>query len=401
MHTGRWRKSYYAALADFLDYLMSKKKPRINLGTPISPQSGDLEKLFSATNDVEQSSGLLLLALKLDAIQPDPNQPRKTFSQETLEELAESIRQDGVIQPIEVTEIRANQYMIVHGERRWQAARLAGLETIPAVVRRRNYDETTRFVRQLVENIQREDLNDVDRAYGMVRLRDLMQAELDAQVAAGLVEGKPHAHSVSWAKVSERLGFTRQRASQLIQLLDLPEEVKDAVRAGTLSERDTRILRGLRPSQQRALLRALEAGDVDQRQYRQVARFLKNEAPDLTVHEALRILEKPLPPPRTMSEPTPGVSYADDALADGEDEFVGNVADSTAVADFADPPPPQQTAVGGRISSVQRLIWARGHLARVSRQGLARGERAEVVRLLRIMAQEVASLIAALEEGVP
>ncbi|MCA9960088.1 MAG: hypothetical protein KC443_13695, partial [Anaerolineales bacterium] len=133
----------------------------------------------------------------------------------------------------------------------------AGLDVIPAVVRRRNYDEITRFVRQLVENIQREDLNDVDRAYGMVRLRDLMQAELDAQIAEGKVEGRPHAHSISWAKVGERLGFTRQRASQIIQLLDLPDEIKDAVRNGRISERDTRILRGLKPSQQRALFRAL------------------------------------------------------------------------------------------------------------------------------------------------
>ncbi len=377
---------------------MSKKKPRINLGTPIPAQSGDLEKLFSATNDVEQSSGLLLLALKLDAIQPDPNQPRKTFSQESLEELAESIRQDGVIQPIEVTEIRPHQYMIVHGERRWQAARMAGLEVIPAVVRRRNYDETTRFVRQLVENIQREDLNDVDRAYGMVRLRDLMQAELDAQIAEGLVAGKPHARSVSWAKVSERLGFTRQRASQLIQLLDLPEEVKDAVRAGTLSERDTRILRGLRPSQQRALCRALEAGNVDQQQYRQVARFLRDEAPDLTVHEALRILEKPLPPPRVIPEPSSASSFADEALFEDEGDFDEDVADLTAVADSADPATSQQATAGKRVSSVQRLIWARGHLARVSRQGLSKGERAEMVRLLRVIGQEVASLLAALED---
>src|SRR5690606_7043256 len=102
----------------------------------------------------------------------------RTFSADSLTELSESIRQDGVIQPIEVTEVRPNQYLIVHGERRWRAAKMAGLETIPAVVRRLDYDETTRFVRQLVENIQREDLNDVDRAAGLLRLRDLMQEEL-------------------------------------------------------------------------------------------------------------------------------------------------------------------------------------------------------------------------------
>lgn len=372
---------------------MSKKKPKITLGTRIPPQSGDLERLFSSEEDVEQAAGLILLSIKLDAIQPDPNQPRKTFSQESLEELAESIRQDGVIQPIEVTEIRPNQYMIVHGERRWQAANLAQLDVIPAVVRRRNYDETTRFVRQLVENLQREDLNDVDRAYGMVRLRDLMQTELDAQLAAGVVEGKPHSRSISWAKVSERLGFTRQRASQLIQLLDLPEEVKDGVREGRVSERDTRILRGLKPSQQRALFRALEGGDVDQRQYRQVARFLKDDAPELTVHEAIRVLEKPLPPVRAMGEPSFDSSFRDEEGMLSDEE-----GGATAVTPTTEPPTPDHTPNAARITSVQRLVWARGHLARVSRQGLAPGERAEIVRLLHIVAQEVTSLLAALEE---
>ncbi len=373
---------------------MSKKKPKISLGARIPPQSGDLEQLFSSEEDVEQSSGLVLLSIKLNAIQPDPNQPRKTFSQESLDELAESIRQDGVIQPIEVTEVRPNQYMIVHGERRWQAANLAGLDVIPAVVRRRNYDETTRFVRQLVENLQREDLNDVDRAYGMVRLRDLMQAELDAQIAEGLVEGKPHSRTMSWAKVSERLGFTRQRASQLIQLLDLPEEIKDGVREGRVSERDTRVLRGLKPSQQRALFRALDAGDVDQRQYRQVARFLKKEAPELTVHEAIRIMEKPLPPVRTADESSFDSSFEDEGDAHGE-----GWDGETAVSDTPAPPLPENAPGSTRVSGVQRLIWARGHLARVSRQGLTAGERQEVLRLLQLIEQDVQSLLEALKAG--
>ncbi|MCA9971402.1 MAG: ParB/RepB/Spo0J family partition protein [Anaerolineales bacterium] len=373
---------------------MTKRKPKISLGGKIPPASGDLERLFSAEDDVEQASGLVLLSLKLDAITPDPQQPRNTFVEETLEELAESIRQDGVIQPIEVTEVRPNQYMIVHGERRWRAARLAGLDVIPAVVRRRNYDEITRFVRQLVENIQREDLNDVDRAYGMVRLRDLMQAELDAQLAEGEGVGRPHGRSITWAKVSERLGFSRQRASQLIQLLDLPDEIKDAVRDGRISERDTRILRGLKPSQQRALFRALDAGDVSPPEYRQVARYLKDEAPDLTVHDAIRILSKPLPPPRPMSE-------------SAFDEFF---EPDTAVSPPAAPPiaehnVSQETGPlaeldalrGGPVTSLQRLLWARSHLARVSRQQVHPAERQEVVRLLRVIAQEVASLLAVLD----
>ena len=148
-----------------------KKRPKVNLAQPVRPKSGDLAQLFSSADDIEQSSGLQLLAIRIDAIQPDRLQPRQTFADDSLKELSDSIRQDGVIQPIEVTEVAPGQYVIVHGERRWRAAQLAGLETIPAIVRRRNYDEVTRFVRQLVENMQREDLNDVDRAVGLTPLR--------------------------------------------------------------------------------------------------------------------------------------------------------------------------------------------------------------------------------------
>ena len=359
---------------------MARKKPKIQLGRPIPSQTGDLQQLFGGGDDVEQASGLQLFSLRLDAIQPDPNQPRRDFSQENLQELAESIRQDGVIQPIEVTETRPNQYMIVHGERRWRAAAIAGLDTIPAVVRRRNYDDLTRFVRQLVENIQREDLNDVDRAYGMVRLRDLMQAELDAEVAGGESSGKPHSRSVSWAKVSERLGFTRQRASQLIQLLDLPEEIKDAVREGEISERDTRILRGLKASQQRALYRALAADDVTNQEYIQIARYLKNEAPDSTVHEAIRVLHMPLPPP---TEP---------AFDDRLDEESG--WEDTA-ASFV---PPEESGPGStRVGNLDRLRYIRHHLAHIQLHGLSMSERRQVVGQLQRIQQEITAMLHNLE----
>ncbi|MCB8968783.1 MAG: ParB/RepB/Spo0J family partition protein [Ardenticatenaceae bacterium] len=375
---------------------MARKKPKVSLGSRIPPQTGDLEKLFGSDDDVEQAAGLILLSLKVDAIQPDPNQPRNSFPEDSLAELAESIRQDGIIQPIEVTEIRANQYMIVHGERRWRASQLAGLDVIPAVVRRRNYDEITRFVRQLVENIQREDLNDVDRAYGMVRLRDLMQAELDAQIAEGKVEGRPHAHSISWAKVGERLGFTRQRASQIIQLLDLPDEIKDAVRNGRISERDTRILRGLKPSQQRALFRALEAGDVDSKAYRQVARYLKQEAPELTVHEAIRILDKPLPPARAMGadedEDTDDMVVWGSEAADAEH----NVSQETGLSEEEWGTNAQMGGI--RVTGTHRLLIVHNHLTRITTHGLARSERQEMQRLLREIAQDIAALLTALED---
>lgn len=370
---------------------MVKKRPSINLSRPIPPQSGDLQNLFTGADDVEQAAGLQLLALRCDAIHPDPNQPRNTFYDETLQELADSIKQDGLIQPIEVTQVRPGQYMIVHGERRWRAAQLAELETVPAVVRRRSYDDVTRFVRQLVENIQREDLNDLDRAYGMVRLRDLMQEELDAQLREGPGDGKPHSRSITWAKVSERLGFTRQRASQIIQLLDLPEEIKEAVRQGEISERDTRILKGLKPSQQRALYRALEAGDVDKTEYRQVARYLKNDAPDATVHQAIRVLHQPLPPAATETESpfNPSFSGPDLEPHTWDDAF-----------DHEDAPPTGQSAnqPTNKPTNLHRLHWIRGHLARVSTQRAPRAEQKEMRRLLQLIQEDVASLLNSMEE---
>ncbi|MGD8856622.1 MAG: ParB/RepB/Spo0J family partition protein, partial [Chloroflexota bacterium] len=226
---------------------MAKKRPKVNLTQSIQPRKGDLEKLFATSGDVEQAAGLQLLSIRLDAIVADPDQPRRTFPEESLVELCESIRQDGVIQPIEVTEKGNGHYMIVHGERRWRAAEMAGLETIPAVVRRHDYDTITRLVRQLVENMQREDLNDVDRAAGLLRMRELMQVELDARPddQEDKSASTPWSKTVTWAKVGKRLGMTRQRIHQLIRLLDLPKIIKDDVRNGKLSERDTRVYQGL------------------------------------------------------------------------------------------------------------------------------------------------------------
>ena len=368
---------------------MARKRPKINLSSPIPAKSDDFGALFSAESDIEQASGLQLLALRLDAITPDPQQPRHTFLDETLTELADSIKQDGVIQPIEVTQMRTGQYMIVHGERRWRASQLAGLDTIPAVVRRRTYDDVTRFVRQLVENIQREDLNDVDRAYGMMHLRDIMQEELNADIADGKTSNKPHSRSVSWAKVSERLGFTRQRASQIIQLLDLPDEIKEGVRQGIISERDTRNLKGLKPSQQRALFRALEAGDISKEEYKQVARYLKKEAPDSTVHQAISVLHAPLPLATEPEFDTFLDSISNDFNAFADEDML----DSDQLPNDKGIP----ASSGKRITNLQRLHWVRGHLARTTIQQSTAAEQQEMKRLLTLIQEDVNSLLTALD----
>jgi ParB family transcriptional regulator, chromosome partitioning protein len=373
---------------------MARKKTQINLSTPVRPRGGDLDKLFATEGDVEQAAGLQLLALRVDAIDPDPDQPRSTFAEETLQELSASIRQDGVIQPIEVTESAAGRYLIVHGERRWRAAQLAGLTTIPAVVRRRDYDEVTRFVRQVVENIQREDLNDVDRAAALLRLRKLMQEELDAARSEHLTPpekpppGEPWGGRVTWAKVGGRLGYSRQRIHQLIQLLDLPDEIKDAVRDGLLSERDTRIYQGLTTVQQRSLHRSRMAGDLNPADVKQIARLLR-EAPDITVAQAARLLrqveteqsEKNSPEAITPSPAPPGIPVTEnDRARSYEPEGI-------------------MPARVGRPTSIERLDWVRGHLARVDRQGLTAAERREMLRLLDLIRNDVASLIAALVQA--
>jgi ParB family chromosome partitioning protein len=376
--------------------MTAKKKPRVNLAQPIQPRTGDLEKLFSTTGDVEQSSGLTLLALRVDAIDPDPDQPRSTFSEEALRELADSIRQDGVIQPIEVTESTAGRYMIVHGERRWRAARLAGLESLPAVVRRHGYDDVTRYVRQVVENIQREDLNDVDRAAALLRLRQLMQQELDAaraerRATAPGEKSEPWDGKVTWAKVGSRLGYSRQRIHQLIQLLDLPEEIKDAVRDGVLSERETRVYQGLTVTQQRALHRARMAGEIDAGEVRAISRLLR-DMPEQTVSAAIRLLrqEAEQRPAPGLLTPFPSKSGEPmDHAARGEGAIRGEDFSTESII----------PARHGRPTSIERLDWVRGHLARVDRHGLSAAERQEMLRLLRLIQDDVASLTAALQGG--
>jgi ParB family chromosome partitioning protein len=354
---------------------MSKQRPRINLSQTPTHRGGEIEKLFTSAEDVEQASGLLLLAVRIDAIEPDPDQPRSTFPRASLEELSASIKQDGVIQPIELTEVRPNVYRIVHGERRWRAARMAGLETIPAVVRRRDYDQLTRFVRQIVENIQREDLNDVDRAAGMIHLRDLLQEELDRAREENIPSDTPWATKITWAKVGERMGYSRQRIHQLIKLLDLPEEIKEAVREGTLTEKDTRVYQGLRPSQQRALYRAREAEDITDKEVRDIARLLK-DLPSLTVHQAMRLLRDP--------------DYSiEPALKAGTTETTDVSAEGLI--------PAPETGLDPTPSNIQRLVWVRGHLHRVLPRTQNEAERQEIMRLLLLIQEDVESLLKALK----
>ncbi len=151
---------------------------------------------------------------------PNPDQPRKSFDPEKLEQLAASLAAAGVIQPLVVHELADGRYGLIAGERRWRAAQQAGLESVPIVIR--DEDEGRRLQTALIENMAREDLNPVE----------------EARACAALVEEL----SVSKEEVARRLGRSRSSVSNLIRLLDLPDQVLDLLAAGELSEGHGRAL---------------------------------------------------------------------------------------------------------------------------------------------------------------
>lgn len=163
-----------------------------------------------------------VLRLPLDQIRAGPHQPRGEFDETRLAELAASIKETGVLQPI-IVRPGATGYEIVAGERRFRAARLSGLSEIPAIVRRYSDDEV--LVLSLVENIQRQDLNAIDKAQAYRRL------------VAHL--------GTTQEEVARRLGLDRSSVANMIRLLELPEEVRELVRGGALSMGHARALLGL------------------------------------------------------------------------------------------------------------------------------------------------------------
>ena len=150
----------------------------------------------------------------VDLIRPNPEQPRRSFDPESIAALAESIAEAGVIQPLIVRPLPDGRYELIAGERRWRAAREAGLETVPAMVR--DEDAARRMQTALIENVAREDLNPVD----------------EARACATLVEEL----GLSKEELAGRLGRTRPAISNLIRLLDLPDEVLELLSEGELSE---------------------------------------------------------------------------------------------------------------------------------------------------------------------
>lgn len=170
-----------------------------------------VDEEFDPTAD--EVKGEKLVEIELSKIERDKDQPRKNFNEEALNELASSIKQFGVLSPIVVVKIE-DKYQIVAGERRWRAAKLAGLSTIPAIVR--TLDAQNRLELSIIENAQREDLNAIELATAYAKLKE--QFNMDN------------------AQVAERIGKNKTTIINSLRLLKLPDMAKKAMREHNLSE---------------------------------------------------------------------------------------------------------------------------------------------------------------------
>jgi len=176
--------------------------------------------------------------LPLDLIRPNPDQPRTRFDPASISSLAASIADAGIVQPLIVRPLADGRYELIAGERRWRAAREAGVQTVPAIVR--DEAEADRLQTALIENVAREDLNPID----------------EARACAALVEDL----GLSKEELARRLGRSRSAISNLIRLLDLPDEVLELLAAGDLSEGHGRaILQAQGNDARRALAREAAA----------------------------------------------------------------------------------------------------------------------------------------------
>ena len=185
------------------------------------------------------SADLRIEKLPVDQLQPGQYQPRQQFSETALQELADSIKVQGVVQPIIVRPIGTDKYEIIAGERRWRASKLAGLDKVPVVIRQADSQATLAMA--LIENIQREDLNPIETAIGLKRL--LKEFDLTQQT------------------VADAVGRSRAAVSNLLRLLKLPENIQTALHQGLISMGHARAIISLPEDAQQTLTdKAIEKG---------------------------------------------------------------------------------------------------------------------------------------------
>jgi ParB family chromosome partitioning protein len=232
--------------------MATKKNP---LGRNLSSMLSQSALQHAADNAASGGGGKdTLRELPLDLIGPGPYQPRSIFDPERLEELAESIRHQGVIQPVVVRALADKRFELIAGERRWRAAQLAGIEKIPAIIR--EVPDEIAIAMALVENIQRENLNPIEEATALRRLVDEFQ--------------------MTHEEAGKAVGRSRSAVSNLLRLLELSKDVRELVDARHMEMGHARALLTLEPALQAKAAREVISKNLSVRETEQLVRRLKN-----------------------------------------------------------------------------------------------------------------------------
>ena len=214
-----------------------------------------LDALISTEEELHTSGSSSISEVPVSKIKANPNQPRREFSTEALQELAESIRQIGIIQPITLRLMEDGTYQIIAGERRWRASQMAGLTSIPAYVR--TADDENMMQMALVENIQREDLNAIEIALAYQNLIEQYNLTQD--------------------KLSEKVGKNRATIANYLRLLKLPAQVQVALQNKEVDQGHARALLGLdKPSLQVKLFNEIKEKGYSVRQVEEMVKALNN-----------------------------------------------------------------------------------------------------------------------------
>lgn len=173
---------------------------------------------------IKESTGERVLKIPILDIFLNPKQPRRTFDSESLKNLSDSIKQYGVLQPLVVTKVEGG-YELIAGERRLRASRMAGLTEVPAIIKENDYDDQKKLELALIENIQREDLNDIDQAEAYKELID--------------------SFGLSQDDIAQKIGISRSAVANKIRLLKLPEDVITDIRSGVIDSGHAKLLLSL------------------------------------------------------------------------------------------------------------------------------------------------------------
>jgi ParB family chromosome partitioning protein len=224
------------------------------------PRGFDTDLLLDPTERVQK--------LLTSSLIPNPQQPRRHFDKESLQELAESIKQYGILQPLIVTQGKSDNYEIIAGERRWKAAQLIGLEKVPAIVR--SAKDLERLEIALVENVQRVDLSPLEQAASMERLHQQF--------------------SLTYDSIAKRLNKALSTINNMVRLLQLPTYAQEALQQQAITEGHARQLLSLKdhPDKQKELLRLIIKNYWSVRQAERFVTAFKAGTPDMPV-KAVRV----------------------------------------------------------------------------------------------------------------